>query len=229
MQSQNQMSTTYIQNKDVLLVGGSGGIGTALRTTLEEANCNVISINRSVCDISSKKQIDDLFVNIKNVDVLINNAAINHAKKIDDVSFEEWENVLRVNMTGLFYVTKKSIPLMKPGSKIVNVSSIAGRHKSLVSGVHYTASKSGLIGFTRQLAHELGPKGINVNCVCPSQTRTPMLERSMNEDEIKKLSDQIPLRRIANVEEIVKPILFLCSQDSSYIHGACIDINGGQF
>ena len=218
----------YIQNKDVLLIGGGGGIGSSLRTTLEKANCNVISVNRSVCDISSREQIDELFTNINNVDILINNAAINYAKKIEDVSLEEWEDVIKVNMTALFYITKKSIPLMKSGSKIVNVSSIAGRHKSLVSGVHYTASKSGLIGFTRQLAHELGPRGINVNCVCPSQTMTPMLERSMSEDQLKTLSKQIPLRRIATVDEIVKPILFLCSDDASYIHGACIDVNGGQ-
>ena len=218
----------YIQNKDVLLIGGGGGIGSSLRTALEKANCNVISVNRSVCDISSKEQVDKLFTDIDNVDILINNAAINYAKKIEDVSFEEWEDVIKVNMTALFYITKKSIPLMKSGSKIVNVSSIAGRHKSLVSGVHYTASKSGLIGFTRQLAHELGPRGINVNCVCPSQTMTPMLERSMSEDQLKTLSKQIPLRRIAGVDEIVKPILFLCSDDASYIHGACIDVNGGQ-
>ena len=117
---------------------------------------------------------------------------------------------------------------MSEGSKIVNVSSIAGRSKSLVSGVHYTSSKAGLIGLTRQLAQELGPKGININCVCPSQTLTPMLERSMTNEQLSKLESNIPLRRVAQVSEIVKPILFLCSDDSSYIHGACLDINGGQ-
>ena len=117
---------------------------------------------------------------------------------------------------------------MKYGSKIVNVSSIAGRSKSLVSGVHYTSSKAGLIGLTRQLAQELGPKGININYVCPSQTLTPMLERSMTNEQLSELSNNIPLRRIAKVNEIVKPILFLCSEDASYIHGACLDINGGQ-
>ena len=117
---------------------------------------------------------------------------------------------------------------MKPGSKIVNVSSIAGRSKSLVSGVHYTSSKAGIIGLTRQLSQELGPKGININCVCPSQTLTPMLERSMTLEELANLESKIPLRRVAEVDEVVKPILFLCSEDASYIHGACIDINGGQ-
>ena len=95
---------------------------------------------------------------------------------------------------------------MDRGSKIVNVSSIAGRSKSLVSGVHYTSSKAGLIGLTRQLAQELGPKGININCVCPSQTLTPMLDRSMRDLQLSALENTIPLRRVAQVSEIVKPI-----------------------
>ena len=117
---------------------------------------------------------------------------------------------------------------MKPGSKIVNVSSIAGRNKSIVSGVHYTSSKAGIIGLTRQLAHELGPKGINVNCTCPSQTLTPMLEQSMNNDQLLKLTKTIPLGRLATIQDQVGPIVFLCSELSSYMNGAILDINGGQ-
>ena len=117
---------------------------------------------------------------------------------------------------------------MSYGSKIINISSIAGRNKSIVSGAHYTSSKAGIIGLTRQLAQELGKKGININCVCPSQTMTPMLKNSMSNEEIIKLEENIPLGRIARIEEIVEPIIFLCSSKASYIHGACIDINGGQ-
>ena len=117
---------------------------------------------------------------------------------------------------------------MKRGAKIVNVSSIAGRNKSLVSGVHYTSSKAAIIGLTRQLAHEIGPSGININCVCPSQTETDMLKESMSLKDRELLASQIPLRRLARVEDIVNPIFFLCTNQSNYIHGACIDINGGQ-
>ena len=117
---------------------------------------------------------------------------------------------------------------MNKGSKIVNVSSIAGRNKSIVSGVHYTSSKAGIIGLTRQLAHELGPKGININCICPSQTETDMLIESMSKKERDNLAEKIPLRRLAKIKDIVNPILFLCSDESSYIHGSCIDVNGGQ-
>ena len=117
---------------------------------------------------------------------------------------------------------------MKSGSRIVNFSSIAGRNRSLVSGLHYTSSKAGIIGFTRQLAYELGPRNINVNCVCPSQTKTKMLLESMSKEEQEKLSENIPLNRLASIEDQVGPVVFLCSELSNYINGAVIDVNGGQ-
>jgi NAD(P)-dependent dehydrogenase (short-subunit alcohol dehydrogenase family) len=113
--------------------------------------------------------------------------------------------------------------------RIVNISSIAGRHKSVVSGVHYTASKYGIIGLTKQLANETSKYNILVNCVCPSQTKTEMLEESMTLEEIKKLEKNIPIGRISSVREQAIPVLFLCSEGASYITGATIDINGGQF
>ena len=108
------------------------------------------------------------------------------------------------------------------------MSSIAGHHRSLVSGVHYVSTKAGLIGLTKQLAYELGPYNVNVNVVCPSQTMSDMLKESMSEKEQQSLANNIPLRRIANIEDQVGPILFLCSSLSSYITGAIIDVNGGQ-
>jgi len=217
-----------MKTKTVVVVGGSTGIGKELVTIFKNSGANVKSISRANCDITKQEEIDLYFSNINQVDILINNAAINYCKSIEEISLNEWNSVIDTNLTSYFYIIKKCLPLMKYGSKIVNVSSIAGRSKSLVSGVHYTSSKAGLIGLTRQLAQELGPKGININCVCPSQTLTPMLERSMTSKQLSELSNNIPLRRIAKVNEIVKPILFLCSEDASYIHGACLDINGGQ-
>ena len=117
---------------------------------------------------------------------------------------------------------------MKDGGKIVNVSSIAGRNRSIVSGAHYTSSKAAIIGLTRQLAFEFGERNINVNVVCPSQTLTDMLKDSMTDEQLKELAQNIPLKRIANVNEQVYPIMFLCSEEASYITGAVIDVNGGQ-
>lgn len=217
-----------MKNKTVVVVGGSTGIGKGIVDSFKKLGARVESISRSNCDIIKKKDIDFYFSDIHKVDILINNAAINYCKPIENISLNEWDEVINTNLTSYFYIIKKCIPLMSKGSKIINVSSIAGRSKSLVSGVHYTSSKAGLIGLTRQLAQELGPKGININCVCPSQTLTPMLERSMTKKQLEELSSNIPLRRIANIDEIVNPILFLCSEGASYIHGACLDINGGQ-
>ena len=218
----------YMKNKIVIVVGGSKGIGLGVVNEFKKQQSKVYSINRDNCDISSIESIDRYFNQFKKIDILINNAAINYCKPIEEISIKEWKKVVDVNLTSYFYIIKKCIPLMKKGSKIVNVSSIAGRNKSLVSGVHYTSTKAGLIGLTRQLAQELGPKGININCICPSQTLTPMLERSMTNEQLNVLENTIPLRRIAQISDIIKPILFLCSNDASYIHGACLDVNGGQ-
>ena len=217
-----------MKNKVVVIVGGSKGIGEGLYNAFIDRDCIVHSISRKNCDITAADQIDSYFDRLGKVDILINNAAINYCKPIEEISLNEWNGVIDTNLTSYFYIIKKCIPKMSHYGKIVNVSSIAGRSKSLVSGVHYTSSKAGLIGLTRQLAQELGPKGININCVCPSQTLTPMLKRSMTDEQLSDLESNIPLRRVAQVSEVVKPILFLCSDDASYIHGACLDVNGGQ-
>ncbi len=157
-------------------------------------------------------------------------AAINYYRSIEDIDADEWDDVLNVNLRAAFLTCRAAATRLKDRreGRIVNVSSIAGRHRSPVSGVHYVASKAGLIGMTRQLAFELGPFGVNVNVVCPSQTNTDMFLGSLTEEQRKTLSGRIPLRRIASVDEQVGPILFLCSDAAAYITGAVIDINGGQ-
>ena len=227
-----------------LVTGGSRGIGKAVvqaliasgaavsyiaRTPMEEK----ISARHFAVDIRDERQVGRFFSELdklSSVDMLINVAAINHCHGIEDILVHEWDNVLSVNLRGTFLITRGVALRMKKkkSGKIVNVSSIAGRHRSPVSGVHYVASKAGIIGFTRQLAYELGPHGINVNAVCPSQTRTAMLDESMSEAAQEELAAGIPLRRIATVEEQVGPILFLCSDAASYMTGAVLDVNGGQ-
>ena len=117
---------------------------------------------------------------------------------------------------------------MPSGGRIVNISSIAGRHRSIVSGVHYTSSKAGIIGLTKQIAYEVGKRNITVNAVCPSQTRTEMLTQSMTDKEVESLGKTIPLGRIAEVNEVVSAVLFLLADEASYITGTTIDVNGGQ-
>jgi 3-oxoacyl-[acyl-carrier protein] reductase len=216
-------------NKVAIVVGSSKGIGLGVADTFEELGATVIRVSRTEgVDISNKESIDSFFESLTHIDFLINVAGINFCKKIEDIEIDEWDSVIDTNLRSFYYIIKKSIPLMKSGGRIVNVSSIAGRNKSIVSGVHYTSSKAGIIGLTRQLAHELGPRGIHVNCTCPSQTLTPMLEQSMTKEQQDKLCENIPLRRLGTIKDQVGPIVFLCSELSSYLNGCIIDANGGQ-
>ena len=218
-------------NRKVLIVGDSRGIGGCLRANFVKAGAEVYGINSDNCDISNIDDIDSFFTHRFQpdvVDILVNVAGINYTHKIEEVSHSEWDKVLDTNLRSFFYITQQVLYKMDNGGKIVNVSSIAGRNKSLVSGVHYTASKAGIIGLTKQIAHEVGERNITVNAVCPSQTRTEMLEKSMTEEELKDLGESIPLGRIATPQEVVNGILFLCSDESSYITGTTLDINGGQ-
>jgi len=231
-----------MQNKNVLIVGGSRGIGFGLVEKFTELGAKTFYFSRNKntelksnhikVDLHDEGSILDGFKKLdsvtKSLDILVNVAGINYCKKHNEISYREFNEVLQVNLFSFFLTCKESIKRMKNGSKIVNVSSIAGRNKSIVSGVHYTSSKAAIIGLTRQLAHEIGPNGININCICPSQTETDMLLESMSKKERDNLAKNIPLRRLATVDDIVKPILFLCSDESSYIHGSCIDVNGGQ-
>ena len=230
----------------VLVTGGSRGIGKgvvdafllsgakvlyASRHPMKNAECSD-AIHIPV-DLSENAQIKKLFEVVDKYgipNILVNAAAINFTKKNEDISIEEWNSVIQINLTASFSLCKEALVRMKKQKrgKIVNISSIAGRHRSLVSGVHYVASKAGLIGLTKQLAFEVAKYNINVNAICPSQTMTDMLQKSMSKDELNNLITNIPLNRIATVEDQVGMILFLCSDAASYITGTYIDVNGGQ-
>jgi 3-oxoacyl-[acyl-carrier protein] reductase len=232
------------KGKTVLVVGGSKGIGRGVVNAFLASGARVFYASRSQpveetngifihTDVSTPDDIDNLFRVMNKeggVDIVVNTAAINYCKPMEAITTEEWDEVLAINMRAAFLICKLSIEDMSKRScgKIVNVSSIAGRYRSIVSGVHYVSSKAGLIGLTRQVAFLAARYNINVNVVCPSQTMTGMLEKSMNKEEIAALADSIPLKRVASIAEQVGPILFLCSDAASYITGAVIDVNGGQ-
>ena len=218
-----------LSNKTAVVFGGSRGIGLEVVGMLNAAGAETFVASRSNgVDVTDEKQITNFLNQFEKIDILINVAAINYCKTIESIEISEWDEVLATNLRSVYLTIKHSIPKMSRGSKIVNVSSIAGRNRSIVSGSHYTASKAGIIGLTRQMAYELGPKGINVNCTCPSQTMTDMLRESMSENELSQLSESIPLRRLATVEEQAGPVLFLCSKMSDYMTGSILDVNGGQ-
>jgi len=229
-------------DENVLVIGGSKGIGRKVCElfvhykaknvySIARTPCDVHGVLNKICDISDEKALLKKFSEIDEViGVLINVAGTNLCETIENISSDEWDRVLNTNLKSFYLSIKyfsKNMKIQRKG-KIVNVSSIAGRSKSIVSGVHYTASKYGIIGLTKQVSQELGPYGINVNCTCPSQTMTEMLKASMSRQQITDLENRIPVKRISNVTEQAMPILFLCTDAASYIHGSAIDVNGGQ-
>jgi len=239
----NRMSIDFdFSEKNVLIVGGSQGFGASLVSKFLQSNANVFYISRKLnpdikgvhiqVDLSDSKALELKLKEIEHIgiDILINCAAINYAKKHNEINIDEWERVFKVNMSSIFMICNAVLPSMKNNKygKIVNVSSIAGRYRSVVSGIHYVSSKAALIGFTRQLAYEVGKYNINVNAVCPSQTKTEMFFNTMTKEKEKELLKNIPLNRIASVSEQIYPIMFLCNDVSSYMTGAVVDVNGGQ-
>lgn len=229
------------KDKVVIVFGGSRGIGKEVCRQFYNSGAKVYCVSRTgidvdgienlFCDISKEEEINFLLDKFKKIDYIINVAGTNLCEKIENIESSEWDRLMDINLKSFFLICKRSIPIMKKNhyGRIVNVSSIAGRHKSIVSGTHYTSSKYGIIGLTKQLSHEVAKYNILVNCVCPSQTRTEMLEESMTVDQIKSLEKNIPIGRISETREQALPILFLCSNAASYITGACLDVNGGQF
>jgi NAD(P)-dependent dehydrogenase (short-subunit alcohol dehydrogenase family) len=169
------------------------------------------------------------------IDILVNNAGGGSlARWLDDVDEAAWAKSLSGNLTSAFLVSKAVVPHMRARrrGRIVMVASIAGRNMSRLSGPEYSAAKGGLLAFMRHIAVELAPYNVTVNAVAPGPT---MVERVAKKWELRgaeereKILRNIPLGRPAQPEEIAAPILFLASDDASYITGACIDVNGGAF
>ncbi len=228
--------------KTVLILGGSKGIGLGLVSEFTKSGANVYYLSRTEnpekigihikVDLLDTDSLLSVLQKIEgmNVNILVNCSAINFAKKHEEIDIDEWDKVFKVNMSAIFMVCNSALKSMKLNNygKIVNVSSIAGKHRSIVSGIHYVSSKAALIGYTRQLSYEVSKYNINVNVVCPSQTKTEMYLDTMTVEKEKELLRGIPLSRIASIDEQVAPIMFLCSDSASYIAGAVIDVNGGQ-
>ena len=155
-------------------------------------------------------------------------------RPVEEISEEEWDAVLTLNLRGLFLCTRAVVPHMKAQryGRIVNVSSVAGRTRSLFGGAHYTASKAGVIGFSRQCAAELAPFGITVNVVAPGVTlseRVAARWEAKPADERAFIETLIPAARLATCDEPAAAIAFLCSEDASYLNGTVVDVNGGLF
>jgi NAD(P)-dependent dehydrogenase (short-subunit alcohol dehydrogenase family) len=192
-----------------------------------------------VADVTQAGQVSAMVERILQaygrIDILVNNAGGGSmARWIDDVDLAVWAGCIEKNLHSAFLVTKAVVPEMRKQKRgrIVMVASVAGRNMSRLSGPEYSAAKGGMLAFARHIAVELGPYNVTVNAVAPGPT---MVERVAKKWELRGAAEQekilrnIPLGRPAQPEEIAAAILFLASDDASYITGACIDVNGGSF
>lgn len=169
------------------------------------------------------------------LDILVNNAGLGTpTMPVEEIPPENWDQTLALNLKSAFLLVRAAAPFMKKQQygRIVNVSSFAGRSYSRISGPHYSSAKAGLLGFTKQMAVELGPYGICSNSVAPSIVLTDRVRKkweARSDEDRKKVLAGIPLRRLAGPEEVASVIAFLASDDASYVNGVCIDINGGSY
>ena len=239
--------------KTVIITGSSSGIGAAAAIEFAKSDYNVvINYNNSKekalkilekvralgclsiavkADVSkfeeSKILIEKCVEQFGGVDVLVNNAGISEFKLFTDITESDWSKMIQTNLSSAFYCSKFAVKemLKKHTGKIINISSrwgIAGASCE----VHYSAAKAGMIGFTKALAKELGPSGINVNCIAPGVIDTQM-NGSLSKEDMANLINDTPCGRIGTPEEIAKLILFLASDESSFITVQVIISNGG--
>ncbi len=212
-----------------VVLHGSGD-SKELRATEKEVKKMGGSVVVTCFDISNKVEVDaaclSLLKQVGRVDVLVNNAGISRDRTLVAMSEREWDEVIKTNLYGPFYLTQQILPKMQERKfgRIINISSIAGR--GAFGKTNYSASKAGLIAMTKSLALEVGKYNITVNAVCPGYIDTQM-SAEIPVKYRKQFLSEIALRRIGKPQEVASVVAFLAGQESSYITGAVIDVNGG--
>ena len=243
-----------LENKTALVTGASRGLGKGIAQKLAQYGANVIVnfnkneneaektlkevLNSGVkairikADVTSEEQVDEMFRQIKDefgrLDILVNNAGTSQSKDIFDMSKEDWDFILKTNLTSGFLCTKKAMEIMKEQQygRIIFNSSIVGQRGALFGHVHYAATKSGQIGMIKTLARTGAPHGIRVNAVAPGIIETELLLKIHGRKEVDQLAASIPLG-LGTPEDVGEAVAFLASDASRYITGATLDVNGG--
>lgn len=239
--------------KNVLVTGATGGIGSAIAEAFAKNGYNValhtfskpdkakkkaeeLSAEYGVktfsvqADVSKENEVGAMFETLEKdfgkIDILVNNAGISLVSMLCDTTIEDYDRVMDINLKGAFLCTKKAIKTMvhNKWGRVINVSSVWGNAGASCE-VIYSASKAGLVGFTKALAKELAPSGITVNAVSPGLIDTEM-NSHLSQDDIRELCDEIPVGRMGKPEEVAHAVLFLASENASYITAQNLTVDG---
>lgn len=233
----------------VLVTGASRGIGLAIARMFAEKNYKVYANYHRNCnelnlladnlkkeghiiipikaDVSKQSDVEAMITDIGGIDILINNAGVSQFKQFIDMTEQDWDNMLSVNLKSVYLCTQGVIKnmLSNKSGKIINISSIWG-----VTGgaceVHYSAAKAGIIGFTKALAKEMAPSGIQVNCIAPGAIDTDM-NKGLNKEDREALLLETPMGKLGSPEDIARAVLFLA--EDKFATGTVINVNGGLF
>ena len=230
--------------RNVIVTGGSRGIGAAVVRRFADNGDNVVFLYRSddkaaarvgiPCvkgDISDPQEVKRMITRaadyLGGIDVLVNNAGIAQSALVTDISDPDYMNMINTDLSGTFYCCRQAIPyfLRNHSGAIVNISSMWGEVGASME-VHYSAAKAGVIGLTKALAKELGPSGVRVNCVAPGMIDTDM-NRTYSPEDIQAVVDETPLMRIGKPEDVAEAVFFLASDKASFITGQVLGVNGG--
>ena len=243
------MST--LEKKNIIVTGASGGIGSAIIKKLSEAGANILASGTRIekleelkknfenikilrFDISQSDKIEEFIENATSelggsLDGMVNNAGITQDNLAIRMSLDEWQKVININLTSTFLMSKFSIKKMLKNKygKIVNITSVVG-HTGNLGQANYTASKAGIIAMSKSLAMEYAKKNININCVSPGFIKTAMTDKI--DDKFKEvIISKIPSARLGEPEDIANAVLFLSSDQSNYINGETLHVNGGMY
>jgi 3-oxoacyl-[acyl-carrier protein] reductase len=227
---------TDLTGRIAIVTGTAHGIGAGIAAALAEHGATVHGVDIDTVDVTNAAQVDDLVASIGRVDILVNNAGGvvgQVGRPLEHVSEDDWHAVVDANLTSTFLCTRAVAPGMKERryGRIVNISSGAGRSVSLTGIQAYASAKAGQIGFTRQTAHELGPFGITVNSIAPgfilSNPTSIAQYESYGEEGQRKLVESIATRRLGRPEDIANGVLFFVAEESSWVTGQVLSIDGG--
>lgn len=239
------------KNKVVIVTGSSRGIGkaTALAFAREGAKVVITSRNKRdceqtarevadaggecivyACDVSKVKDVNNMVKQtlkaFGKIDILVNNAGVFALKPIENVTEQDWDYTIDINLKGPFLLSKAVVPHLKPGASIVNIASVLGK-VGAPTATAYCASKGGLITFTKALALELAPRNIRVNAIAPGPIKTAMLQGIEDPETKKEFLEWVPLGRFGEPEDIAQAVLFLASDESTYVTGHTLVVDGG--